>query len=134
MRSMSLVRFIESRPTDQQILIVSKRQEALIFLDEALPETMQILSLSTGNDIDLLLEHDGRIDGVDGISIPEWTLTAQRIAELKARGYLIDAWTVNEVVRLVELTSLGVDAITTDNLAFFGMAVESSQAPGTSSN
>jgi hypothetical protein len=119
----ALVRFIQSRPTDRQILIVSKNREALIYLDEALPETMQILSLSTGNDIDMLLENDGRIDGLDGVSIPQWILTVERITELKTRGYLIDAWTVNDVLRLIELTSLGVDSITTDNLAFFDMAV-----------
>ncbi len=120
----SLVRFIQARPTEQQILIVSKSGDALAYLDEQLPDTVQILSLATGNDVDMLLEHEDRIDGVDGISIPEWSLTPQRIEGLKERGYLIDAWTVNDVQRLVELTSMGVDAITTDNLAFFDMAVE----------
>ncbi len=120
----SLVRFVQARPTEQQLLIVSKSQDALAYLDEQLPDTLQILSLSNGNDVDDLLEHDGRIDGVDGISIPEWALTAPRVQELKARGYLIDAWTVNDVTRLVELTSMGVDVITTDNLAFFDMTVE----------
>ncbi len=120
----SLVRFIKARPTGQQILIVSKSQDALVYLDHQLPDTIQILSLSTGIDVDLLLEQGGRIDGVDGISIPEWALTLSRVEELKAHGYLIDAWTVNDVPRLVELTSMGVDVITTDNLAFFDMAVE----------
>ena len=120
----SLVRFVLARPTEQQILVVSRNQDALIYLDEQLPDTVQILSLATGNDVDLLLEKDGRIEGVDGVSVPAWTLTPHRIEGLKARGYLIDAWTVNDVERLVELTSMGVDAITTDNLAFFDMLVE----------
>ena len=55
--------------------------------------------------------------GVDG-----W-----RIEALKERGYLIDAWTVNDIERFVELSSLGVDSITTDNLAFFDMSVDTSQ-------
>ena len=120
----SLVRFLEARPTEQQIMTVSSNAEALAYLDSALPETVQMLSLSTGGDIDTLLETDGRIDGVDGISIPEWALTATRIVGLKEHGYLIDAWTVNDIERLVELTSMGVDAITTDNLAFFDMAID----------
>lgn len=119
----SLIRFIQARPGEQQILIVSKDQDALVYLDDNLPDTVQILSLSTGNDIDLLLEQSGRIDGVDGVSVPQWALTPTRIEGLKARGYLIDAWTVNDLERLVELTSMGVDAITTDNLAFFDMAL-----------
>lgn len=120
----SLVRFVAARPTEQQLLIVSKDQEALVFLDEALPDTVEILSLSTGSDVDELLQQDGRIDGVDGVSVPEWVLTPERIQGLKEHGYLIDAWTVNDVDRLVELTAMGVDAITTDNLAFFDMTVE----------
>jgi len=127
----SLVRFVLARPTEQQILVVSRNQDALIYLDEQLPDTVQILSLSTGNDVDLLLEHDDRIAGVDGVSVPAWTLTPHRIEGLKSRGYLIDAWTVNDVERLVELTSMGVDAITTDNLAFFDMLVKTpSEAHG----
>ena len=125
----SLVRFIQARPSAQQILIVSTSQDALIYLDAELPDTIQILSLSTGYEVDLLLEQDDRLKGVDGISIPEWALTPHRIEGLKLNGYLIDAWTVNDIERLVELTSLGVDAITTDNLAFFSMAVQSPQQP-----
>jgi hypothetical protein len=120
----ALVRFVQARPAELQILIVSKNQDALAYLDEQLPETVQILSLATGLDVDILLEQNGRIDGVDGISVPQWVLTPDRIEGLKARGYLIDAWTVNDVERLVELASMGVDSITTDNLAFFDMAVD----------
>jgi glycerophosphoryl diester phosphodiesterase len=125
----ALVRFIKARPTDQQILIVSKNLNALAFIEQELPDTVQILSLSTGNDIDLLLEESGRVDGVDGVSVPQWALSPHRIEGLKSRGYLIDAWTVNDVDRLVELTSMGVDAITTDNLAFFDMAVDVAGEP-----
>ena len=96
------------------------------FLDNALPESIELLSLTSGHDIDALLEQDGRAEGVDGVSVPQWSLTIERIEGLKQRGYLIDAWTVNDLERLIELASLGVDAITTDNLAFFDMAVNSS--------
>lgn len=128
----SLVRFIEARPGDQQIIFVSTNADALAFLDAALPETIGLLSLSSGYDIDQLLETDGRVDGVEGISIPEWALTSQRVQSLKEHGYVIDAWTVNDIERLVELAAMGVDAITTDNLAFFAMAIsaETESEPG----
>lgn len=130
----SLVRFIQARATEQQILTVSKSQNALIYLDEELPDTVQILSVASGYEIDLLLENANRVAGVDGVSAPHWALTPHRIEGLKAHGYLIDAWTVNDVERLVELTSLGVDAITTDNLAFFEMAVASPDSSATDVN
>ena len=120
----ALVRFVEARPNDQQIIFVSSDPDALDYLDTAVPESIELLSLSSGTDIDVLLDHDGRMDGVDGISVPSWALTAGRIQALKERGYLIDAWTVNDIERLVELSALGVDIITTDNLAFFDMALK----------
>ncbi|MCA9860761.1 MAG: glycerophosphodiester phosphodiesterase [Thermomicrobiales bacterium] len=118
----SLVRFVDGRPTDQQIIFVSKHQDALIYLGSELDDTLAFLSVGSAAEVDALLEQDGRLDGVDGLSIPEWTLTPERVIQLKERGYLIDAWTVNDVERLVELAALGVDVITTDNLAFFDMA------------
>lgn len=130
----SLVRFIQARPTEQQILTVSKSQDALIYLDEELPDTVQILSIASGYEIDLLLENSDRVAGVEGISAPHWALTPHRIEGLKAHGYLIDAWTVNDVQLLVELTSMGVDAITSDNLAFFEMAVVSPESPAANVN
>lgn len=128
----SLVRFIQARPTEQQILLVSKNEAALEFLGEQLPQTVQILSLATGNDVDRLLEVDERLGNLDGVSVPVWALSPHRVEGLKTRGYLIDAWTVNDTDRLVELTTMGVDAITTDNLAFFGMTVGADASGSTS--
>jgi glycerophosphoryl diester phosphodiesterase len=120
----ALVRFVDARPSDRQVLIVSSNPDALAYLDGALPESLGLLSLSSGAEVDALLEHKGRADGVDGISIPGWALTARRIQALKEHGYVIDAWTVNDIERLVDLAALGVDIITTDNLAFFDMALD----------
>lgn len=119
----SIVRFIESRPGERQIMFVSMSAEALAYLDSALPDAVTMLSLPSGREIDALLVQDGRVDGVEGVSVPEWSLTPERIEGLKAHGYLIDAWTVNDVERLIELTAMGVDSITTDNLAFFDLAI-----------
>lgn len=127
----SLVRFIQARPDDQQIILVSSNADALGYLDGALPDSIEFLSLTSGRDVDALLEQSGRIDGVDGVSVPAWSLTAERVEALKERGYLIDAWTVNDVARLIELTALGVDSITTDNLAFFDMAVDTQAGKST---
>ncbi len=47
---------------------------------------------------------------------PQHTLvTPQRIARLKARGLLVNVWTVNDPARARELARLGVDAIISDN-------------------
>lgn len=121
----SLIRFITENPTEKQIIFVSSDVEALSYLHTALPQTLPFLSLSTATELDQLLETAGRIEAVDGISIPQWLLSEDRIQRMDDHGYLIDAWTVNDVTRLIELATFGVDVITTDNLAFFDMAVES---------
>ena len=120
----ALVRFVQARPSEQQFIFVSSDPDALAFLDAALPESIELLSLSSGRMSMRCSITMAESDGVDGISVPSWALTAGRIQSLKERGYLIDAWTVNDIERLVELSALGVDIITTDNLAFFDMALD----------
>ncbi len=47
---------------------------------------------------------------------PQHTLvTPERIARLKARGLLVNVWTVNDPSRARQLAELGVDAIISDN-------------------
>ncbi len=47
---------------------------------------------------------------------PQHTLvTAERMARLKARGLLVNVWTVNDSARARALGQLGVDAIISDN-------------------
>lgn len=47
---------------------------------------------------------------------PQHTLvTAERMARLKARGFVVNVWTVNDPSRARELARLGVDAIISDN-------------------
>lgn len=118
----ALVRFLDVRSTDRQIIVVGSDLEALVWLDQSLPETLQFLSIKTGIDVDELIDRGTRLDGIDGISVPHWTLTQERVIALEQLGYLIDAWTVNDFDRLIELATWGVDAMTTDNLAFFDLA------------
>ena len=124
-----LVQFLEHNASGQQIIISSKDPEALAFFDTNLPDSLEFLSVSTGSEIDTLLETKGRIEGIDGVSTPSWVLSEERVLLLVEHGYLIDAWGVNDVRRLVELASFGVDIITTDNLAFFDMQLDSSADP-----
>ena len=44
----ALVRFVDARPSDQQIMIVSSNPDVLAYLDTALPESLGLLSLSSG--------------------------------------------------------------------------------------
>jgi len=120
----ALAQFIENHPTDRQLIVVSKSPEVLAYFESKAPDALGLLSLATGLEIDTLLQNRKRPDGVDGVSIPAWVLSDQRILLLTEQEYLIDAWAVNDVARLIDLTALGVDIITTDNLAFFDMQID----------
>jgi glycerophosphoryl diester phosphodiesterase len=53
--------------------------------------------------------------GVQALHPQHTLVTRERMARLKARGLLVNVWTVNEPARARELASLGVDAIISDN-------------------
>lgn len=120
----ALAQFIENNPTDRQLIIVSRSPEVLAYFESKVPDVLGLLSLTTGLEIDMLIQHRERPEGIDGVSIPAWVLSDQRILLLTEQDYLIDAWAVNDVARLIDLTALGVDIITTDNLAFFDMQID----------
>ena len=54
---------------------------------------------------------------VDGVTIRQDLLDEPTVDWLNERGLTALAWTVNDLTRVNELVRLGVDAITTDNLA-----------------
>ena len=54
---------------------------------------------------------------VDGVTIRESLLDATTMIWLKERDLMVVAWTVNDIERVNQLVYLGVDGITTDNLA-----------------
>jgi len=51
------------------------------------------------------------------LHVGQRALTREQVAEVKAAGVPLMAWTINEVSRARELWSWGVDAIATDDLA-----------------
>ena len=52
--------------------------------------------------------------GADYVSVEHRMATGKFIAEAHDRGFKVNAWTVNDPVRMAELVSDGVDAIVTD--------------------
>ncbi len=52
--------------------------------------------------------------GADYVSVEHRMATGKFISEAHARGFKVNAWTVNDPVRMAELANDGVDAIVTD--------------------
>jgi glycerophosphoryl diester phosphodiesterase len=77
----------------------------------------RMMSIPTVSRFEQLVEDPELVELLDGISVYHPVLTAERVEWAKANNLLTFAWTVNSLERVNELVQLGVDAITTDNLA-----------------
>ena len=112
----ALVAFLETRPRDQ-VILSSRSLESMIRLKQRLPNAHIYLSVPNRDAFDLLTEHVDLANQLDGYSMHHRHITEDVMTTLRARDQRIFAWTVNDLTRANELVRLGVDGITTDNLA-----------------
>jgi hypothetical protein len=116
----ALVTFLESRP-HEQIVLSSRSIESLIRLKERLPNAHVYLSVPNRDAFDSLVAEHALAPQLDGVSMHHRHITEEIMATLKARDQRIIAWTVNDLTRVNELVRLGVDGITSDNLAILSL-------------
>jgi hypothetical protein len=112
-----LFTFLANRRGQRRVLVVSDDPALLRRLAEREPAVFRIYSVGSANRLRLLDDDPAFTAVIDGVSIRHGLVDEERAARLKARGLLILAWTVNDLERVNELVRLGVDGITTDNLA-----------------
>ncbi len=112
----ALVAFLAARP-HAQVVLSSRSIESLIRLKERLPRAHMYLSVPNREAFDSLVAQHELAPQLDGVSMHHSHITEEIVATLQAREQRIIAWTVNDLVRVNELVRLGVDGITTDNLA-----------------
>jgi glycerophosphoryl diester phosphodiesterase len=109
--------FLERHKGERRVFLSSKSYRALEAVHERSEDVGLILSLSTGSELRALLEAPERVEILTGVSVRATLLDAETMAWFKERGLLVIAWTVNDVDRLNDLVALGIDAVSTDNLA-----------------
>lgn len=112
-----LFSFLANRQGQRRVLVVSDNPSLLQRLAEREPSAFRIFSVGSADRLRLLDDDPAFAAILDGVSIRESLIDEEHAARLKARGLLIMAWTVNDLERVNELVRLGVDGITTDNLA-----------------
>jgi hypothetical protein len=113
----ALVAFLEERPHDR-VVLSSRSIESLIRLGQRLPNAHLYLSVPNRAFFDGLEATQPQLmDMLDGVSMQHSQINADIMAILKSRDQRIIAWTVNDLTRVNELVRLGVDGITSDNLA-----------------
>ncbi len=112
-----VVAFLSERRTSQQVVIASSDPAALRFLANRVPDLLLLASVGSRDTLETLQGDAGLAGLIDGVTIREDLVDEETARWLHERELSILAWTVNDLARANELIRLGVDGITTDNLA-----------------
>ena len=113
--------FLVSRPIDRDIIVASRSPQVLATLRERAPDTILLLSVPSEKSFADLQANEALQDTIDGVTVRESIIDANMVAWLDEQGIGVFAWTVNDIERVNELIRLGVDGITTENLAILSL-------------
>ena len=96
---------------------VGDLQHSLLYLHRRLPDVAMLFSVA-GPDAVHQLKSDSALQGaIGGVSAFQGLVDANLVTWVHAHRLVILAWTVNDSERFNQLVRLGVDGITTGNLA-----------------
>jgi glycerophosphoryl diester phosphodiesterase len=112
-----IYRFLESHKDDRRVMISSRDLRALEMTSEEAPDAIRLLSIGDQAGLDRLRDDPDSAHLVNGVTIRASLLDQDTIDWLHDQGLLVIAWTVNDLPTTNQMLALGVDAITTDNLA-----------------
>lgn len=113
--------FLESRPSTRQVIVSSRSPWVLQLLRVRAPEAILLLSVPHDAALRAMQNNEPLLETIDGITVRHTALDADHAAWLSDQGLLVFAWTVEDLERVNELMRLGVDGITSDNLAIVSL-------------
>ena len=112
-----LVAFLAPRAASRRVMISSRDAGALLYLHSRLPDVTMLFS-TAGPDAVHRLQSDSALQrAIGGVSAFQGVVDANLVTWVHAHRLVILAWTVNDSERFNQLVRLGVDGITTGNLA-----------------
>ena len=112
-----LIAFMTPRVKSRRVMISIGDPEALLYLHSRLPQVTMLFSAGSPDAVHQLQSDPKLQQAIGGVSAFQGLVDASLVAWLHQHKLLILAWTVNDSQRFNELVRLGVDGITTDNLA-----------------
>jgi glycerophosphoryl diester phosphodiesterase len=113
----SLVRFLDHRP-DHPVMVSTRDGGAVEYLRPRLPVADTLLFSVPFPDAAAEIRSDRALTrAVGGLSVFQGLVDTDLVRWAHERHLLVLAWTVNDGARLNQLLHLGVDGITTGNLA-----------------
>ena len=112
-----LIAFVAPRAKSRRVMIVSGDRDALLYLHSRLPDVTLMFSAGSPDAVHQLQTDPELQEAVGGVSAFQGLVDANLVAWVHQHKLLILAWTVNDSQRFNQLVRLGVDGITTANLA-----------------
>ena len=110
-------RSLDSAPGHPRVAASAQQWALLRALRAVCPEVDCLYSIDVLAKLDLFLSIADRDAIPHGVSCKHTLLSRPVVEQLHARGFAVVAWTVNDLDRARELTSWGVDGITTERVA-----------------
>jgi glycerophosphoryl diester phosphodiesterase len=104
--------------------VASRSPESLVTLRERAPDAILLLSVPNDDVLDALKTNEALKQTIDGVTVRESVIDATAMSWLSEGDLLVFAWTVNDLDRVNTLIQLGVDGITTENLAILTLLGE----------
>jgi len=112
-----LVAFLAPRVKSRRVMISSRDQGALLYVHDRLPDVTLLFSMAGPDAVHQLQSDPALQKAIGGVSVFQGLVDAKLVTWLHRHKLLVVAWTVNDSQRFNQLVRLGVDGITTDNLA-----------------
>lgn len=112
-----LVTFLAARSRSRRVMISSRDPGALRYLHRRLPDVTLLFSVAFPDAVHRLQSDHALQEAVGGASVFQGLVDANLVTWMHQHKLVILAWTVNDGERFNQLVRLGVDGITTANLA-----------------
>jgi glycerophosphoryl diester phosphodiesterase len=112
-----LVAFLAPRAGSRRVMISSRDQDALRYLHSRLPEVTLLFTVAGPDAVHQLQSDPALQKAIGGVSVFQGLVDGNLVTWAHQHKLLVLAWTVNDSERFNQLVRLGVDGITTDNLA-----------------
>jgi hypothetical protein len=109
--------FLADREGQRLVIIVSSQPEVIRLFAERAPSVLRFYSVGSERRLDTVRGDLEFAALLDGVSIRESLIDGEVASWFEDHDLLMLAWTVNDMARINELVELGIDGITTDNLA-----------------
>jgi len=120
-----VISFAKRHPGDYQLVLASRSGAALQRLRAALPQAILLYSVATSDFLSSLMSNAKLLKVIDGVTIQYLLVDQASMKWFKQQKLLVFAWTVNDLADVNALVKLGVNAVTSDNLAIMEILGES---------